>query len=43
MGETHYRRLARHMDTMDDRHSRFTRDLTQALGQAFAASGVQVD
>ena len=41
--DSQYRRLARHMDTMHDMHSRFSRDLTQALGTAFRATGVDVE
>ncbi|KAL8092098.1 hypothetical protein AgCh_034402 [Apium graveolens] len=39
---TQYRRLARRMDAMHDIHSRFTRDLTQALGTAFRATSVDI-
>uniref|UniRef100_A0A164YA28 Putative plant transposon protein domain-containing protein n=1 Tax=Daucus carota subsp. sativus TaxID=79200 RepID=A0A164YA28_DAUCS len=42
MGDVHYRRLARRMDTMHDIHQRFAFDLTQALGSAFQAQGVTV-
>ena len=31
------------MDTMHDMHSRFARELTQALGTAFRATGVDVE
>ncbi|KAL8120874.1 hypothetical protein AgCh_017884 [Apium graveolens] len=39
---TQYRRLARRMDAMHDIHSRFAHDLTQALGTAFRATGVDI-
>lgn len=39
MGVAQYRR----MDTMFDMHSRFANDLSEALGSAFRASGVEVD
>ena len=41
--DSQYRRLARRMDTMHDMHSRFARELTQALGTAFRATGVDVE
>ena len=41
--DSQFRRLARRMDTMHDMHSRFARDLTQALGTAFRATGVDVE
>ena len=41
--DSQYRRLARRMDTMHDMHSRFAQDLTQALGTAFRATGVDIE
>ena len=41
--DSQYRRLTRRMDMMHDMHSRFARDLTQALGTAFRATGVDVE
>ncbi|XP_074374241.1 uncharacterized protein LOC141714632 [Apium graveolens] len=39
---TQYRRLAWRMDAMHDIHSQFARDLTQTLGIAFRATGVDI-
>ena len=38
-----FRRLSRRIDDMHDIHRRFAKDLTQALGSAFRAIGVEVD
>ena len=42
LSSTQYGRLARRMDAMHDIHSHFVRDLTQALGTAFRATGVDI-
>ncbi|KAK1378176.1 hypothetical protein POM88_024920 [Heracleum sosnowskyi] len=41
-GDAQYRRLTRRIDAMHDIHRRFAQDLTQALGTAFRATGVDV-
>ena len=41
--DSRYRRLTRRMDTMHHMHRRFAQDLTQALGTAFRATGVDIE
>ena len=42
MGEVQFRRLARRIDAVDGRQSRFAVDLTGALSAAFGALGADV-
>ncbi|XP_074341828.1 receptor-like protein kinase HERK 1 [Apium graveolens] len=42
LSSTQYRRLARRMNAMHDIHCQFARDLTQALGTTFRATGVDI-
>ncbi|KAK1375282.1 hypothetical protein POM88_031475 [Heracleum sosnowskyi] len=42
LGDVQYRRLTRRIDRMHDIQSRFAQDLTQALGTAFRATGVDI-
>ncbi|XP_063937065.1 uncharacterized protein LOC135147718 [Daucus carota subsp. sativus] len=43
LSDVQFRRLSRRIDYMHDIHHRFAEDLTQALGSAFRAIGVEVD
>ncbi|XP_063946016.1 uncharacterized protein LOC135151483 [Daucus carota subsp. sativus] len=43
LSDVQFRRLSRRIDDMHDIHHRFAEDLTQALGSAFRATGVEVD
>ena len=43
LSDVQLRRLTRRIDDMHDIHCRFAKDLTQALGSAFRAIGVEVD
>ena len=42
LGEAQFRRLARRIDAVDSRQSRFSADLTGALSAAFGALGADV-
>ena len=42
LGEAQFRRLARRIDAVDSRQSRFAADLTGALSAAFGALGADV-
>ncbi|XP_063938416.1 uncharacterized protein LOC135148083 [Daucus carota subsp. sativus] len=43
LSDVQFRRLSRRIDDMHDVHRCFAKDLTQALGSAFRAIGVEVD